>query len=244
MKNIFLLLFFVSACTVATDDNFQNPFLCRRRAPSAQTSNVIGCTAGSIGYTCTSDRPDDGDTNLVCSAGKTAAGATAYCCLPFAQSFNECTTSTTIAGCADPGFGFSCAGQVGPADVDSRLACSHAIDSSYCCVASDIEPSCVSAPAAACAGASIGFSCVSNASPGDGNASVACDGGTAGENGATTRCCIPFLQTESGCEENQHVGCASGAFGFSCAGLARPEDSNASLTCSSGSIPSSYCCTL
>jgi hypothetical protein len=246
MKNIFssVVISFALACTVSTTDNFQNP---PPPPPStcAPSDTVLGCTAGSIGYACTSDRPDDGDTNLVCSAGRAGANGALFCCVPFGQSFNECTTDTTVVGCADPGFGFSCAGAVGPADVDARLACSNAIGAGYCCVAGDVSPSCAPAPGAACGGASIGFSCSASASPGDDDAPVACDVGTPGEAGATTRCCIPFLQSKSSCEENQNVGCTSGSFGFTCAGLARPETTNAALTCAPAtSAASSYCCTL
>jgi len=249
MNKFFLSTLFSSlaACTVSTTDNFTNPPP-PPPATCATSAQVVGCGAGSVGYACTSDRPDDGDTNLVCSAGSQGAGVTTFCCLPFGQSFNECAPDTTIAGCADPGFGFSCAGAVGPADVDSRLACSAAIAgsgaSSYCCLPSDVAPVCAAAPGATCAGASVGYACASGASPGDNDAPMACDVGVEGEAGATIHCCVPFLQSTSGCEENQHAGCAEGAFGFTCAGALRPETFNAALSCNASSAPSTYCCTL
>jgi hypothetical protein len=244
------------ACTVDTTDNFQNP---PPPPPStcAVDTAVAGCTAGSVGYACTSDRPDDGDTNLVCSAGSHGAGGTTlYCCLPYAQYFTECTPDTTIPGCADPAFGFLCVGQTTPgvdagpttpANADSNLACSTAIPSgsglAYCCVSSEVNPTCAADPAFTCAGASVGFSCTGNDSPGEGDAPVACSVGTSGEAGSTSRCCLPFAQSPMGCEENQQVqGCEPGAYGFTCAGLHEPQEWNASLTCTA-LAGSTFCCT-
>ena len=123
LSHLAFLLAPALACTTYTTDNFENP-----PPPPPATcvidNAVAGCTAGSVGYTCTSDRPDDGDTNLVCSAGARGADTTAFCCLPYAQYFTECTTDTSIVGCADPAFGFSCAGQTTPAEADANLACS------------------------------------------------------------------------------------------------------------------------
>ncbi|HEY2366864.1 MAG TPA: hypothetical protein VGH87_10770 [Polyangiaceae bacterium] len=246
MKYAFAIALAGMGCTVSTTSNFVSP---PPPPPSTcATNDAIACGAGAVGYTCSSDRPDDGDTNLVCSAGAPGAGGANYCCVPFGQYFNDCTTDTTIAGCADPAFGFSCSGPTGPADVDVRLACSDAIasgaGSSYCCVPGDGSPECVAAPGAACAGASVGFSCAGNASPAEHDAPMACNGGTAGEAGATTRCCVSFPQSPTGCEEDR-AACTSDQFGFSCAGLARPENGNAALTCTSSSAgPSRYCCTL
>jgi hypothetical protein len=252
MKKLAALL--LTACTVNTTDNFQNP----PPPPPATcaTSAVDGCTAGSVGYTCSSDHPDDGDTNLVCSAGTAAAQGTSYCCLPYGQYFTECTTDTTVTGCADPGFGFSCTGQTSPADADSRLACSAAIPSkgtdaagfSYCCVSSEIASSCEADTALVCPGASVGFVCAGAGSPGENAAPVACSVGGAGEAGSTTRCCIPFHQAMDGCVENQQVGCLFGSFGFSCQPLHFPTEWNAAMACvqapgNSASTPA-FCCSL
>jgi len=234
-----------TACTVGTDSNFVNP----PPPPPATcaTSDVSGCGAGSVGYSCTSDRPDDGDTDYVCSAGRAGAGSTLYCCLPYAQYFTECGPDTTIPGCADPGFGFSCAGPTAPGDADSRLACSAPLGDanapSYCCVPRGTSEACVAAPTLVCSGASVGFACAGDASPGDGDAPVACDVEGAGEIGGTTRCCVPFLQSPDGCEEDQHAGCPAGSYGFSCAGLHQPQEWNSGLACAA-SGPSTYCCSL
>jgi hypothetical protein len=84
--------------------------------------------------------------------------------------------------------------------------------------------------------------CQGAASPGDGDAPVACNEQTSAEAGDVARCCVPFLQSKTTCEESQSAGCASGEFGFSCAGGSRPEDLNASLSCSA-SASGDYCCT-
>jgi len=249
MKNALRLVCFILAtgCTVATNDNFQNP-----PPPPPSTCNqqtFTWCGAGSVGYSCTSDRPDDGDTNYVCSAGQAGPGETLFCCLPFAQYFNECTVDTAIPGCADPGFGFSCAGMVGPADVDSTLACSAPSPTSggeaYCCVPAATTPTCTPYPAASCVGAATGFMCLGDDSPGVNDATIACDVGVAGEAGSTVHCCVPFLQSGAGCQERQDVGCIAGSFGFSCQGAQRPETFNAVLSCESApSGASTYCCSL
>ena len=237
-----LLPLVLVACTVSTTDNFQNPPP-PPPATCAADGTVTGCTAGSAGYTCTSDCPDDGDTNLVCSVGRPAPGGTSFCCLPYGQYFSDCTTSTTVSGCAEPGFGFSCSGAVRPDDADSRLACGvGAVAGFYCCV-SGVSASCTGDPHLVCPGASAGFVCAGDASPGQGDAPVACLAVGSGENGATLLCCIPFLQSPSTCEENEHAGCSPNMFGFTCAGLHRPEDSNAHLACSASPAASgSFCC--
>ncbi len=249
MKSLSHLAFLLApalACTTYTTDNFENP-----PPPPPATcvidNAVAGCTAGSVGYTCTSDRPDDGDTNLVCSAGARGADTTAFCCLPYAQYFTECTTDTSIVGCADPAFGFSCAGQTTPAEADANLACSVGMTSdgamAYCCVSSEVSPTCAFDPGVSCVGASIGFACAGNGSPGENDAPIACSVGNVGEAGSTTRCCLPFVQSKAGCEEDQTVdGCEPGSYGFACAGLHRPEESNASLSCTS-LAGATFCCT-
>ena len=70
----------VAACTTQTKDNFTNP---PPGPPSSctQVTALEGCTAGSLSFSCTSDRPDDGDTDLVCDDGAPGvAGATVFCC--------------------------------------------------------------------------------------------------------------------------------------------------------------------
>ena len=63
-----LLALGLAACTSQTDDNFENP---PPGPPASCTVDpaVAGCSGGSVGYVCAGDRPDDGDTNLVCSDG-------------------------------------------------------------------------------------------------------------------------------------------------------------------------------
>ncbi len=120
----FLLSLGLAACTAETNDNFTNP---PPGPPATCTANpaVVGCTGGSVGYACAGDRPDDGDTSLVCSDGTPgAAGMTIYCCAPYGQYWSDCTVDTSIAGCVGDSFGFRCSGPESPDEADAALACS------------------------------------------------------------------------------------------------------------------------
>jgi len=195
-------LFVFVECTTETQDNFTNPPP-GPPATCAQVSALDGCTAGSVSYACTSDRPDDGDTNLLCDdgtpgVGADAGGATLYCCAPYGQWASECTPSAHVAGCGAESFGFSCAGATSPDQADTSLVCSQAIAGSggatdYCCVSfdpssgvcrcssfSDDAGACGVAPTG-CSGASIGFACAAGHTPTDVNPLLTCtvpDGGS------------------------------------------------------------------
>ena len=202
-----LLFASLSACTTQGEDNFANP---PPGPPSScQTIDALpGCGAGSASYSCAGDRPDDGDTSLVCDQGVTglagadggAPGTTLYCCAPYGQWATECTPSV-VPGCGAQSLGFACAGGTSPDQADSSLVCSQAMTgaagSLFCCVPfSSSAGTCRCAtfeadtatcgdPAAVtgCAGAAIGFSCASGRTPADVNPNLACtapDGGAAG----------------------------------------------------------------
>jgi hypothetical protein len=139
-----------------------------------------------MGYTCTRDRPDDGDTNLVCSDGTPgAAGVTIYCCAPYGQYWSECTVDTRIAGCGGDAFGFRCAGPESPGEADASLACSAGTksggDTLYCCTSAVLSPACAADPGVeGCAGAAIGYSCAGGATPEQLDPALACVAGKAG----------------------------------------------------------------
>jgi hypothetical protein len=191
----------LGGCTTAAQDNFTNP---PPGPPSTcvQAGALAGCSAGSLSYSCTSDRPDDGDTNLVCDDGApgVAGGATLYCCAPYGQWATECVPAPDVAGCGAQSFGFACSGESSPDQVDPSLVCSQAIDGDagvrdFCCVSADQSSvvcrcssfdedagACGSAPSG-CAGAAIGFACAAGHDPTELNAVLACaapDGGSAG----------------------------------------------------------------
>jgi hypothetical protein len=180
-----LLTFGVSACTSSTPDNFQNP---PAGPPMSCTTNpaVVGCTGGSVGYTCAGDRPDDGDTNLVCNDGTPgAAGMTIYCCAPYGQYWSDCTVDTSIAGCVGDSFGFKCSGPESPAEADTTLACSAGTASGkgtlYCCNSAVLPPTCAADPAVTgCEGATIGYSCAGAATPSLLDPALACSASASG----------------------------------------------------------------
>lgn len=173
-------------CTSTTTDNFQNPPQGPPMSCAVNTA-VAGCTGGSVGYTCASDRPDDGDSNLVCDDGTPGAiGMTVYCCAPFGQYWNDCTLFTSVPGCVGESFGFSCAGPESPSDADASLACSGGTMSDegamlYCCNSVVLPPACAANPTVTgCEGASIGYSCAGGATPTQLDAALACTPGSAG----------------------------------------------------------------
>jgi hypothetical protein len=203
----FALLFALAGCTTSTQDNFTNP---PPGPPStcAQVTALPGCTAGSLSYSCTRDRPDDGDTNLVCDDGAPGPGedsgaATLFCCAPYGQWATECTPAT-VDGCGAESFGFACTGGTSPDRADTSLICSGALAgdggaSDYCCVSFDqssgvcrcasYEPesaTCGVTPTA-CGGAAIGVTCAPSHTPGEVNPLFECTGPDAGAEG--TYCC-------------------------------------------------------
>lgn len=253
------------ACQSQTNDNFVNPPPGPPATCTVDTS-VEGCSGGSVGYACSGDRPDDGDTNLVCSRGTPgAAGVTLYCCAPYGQYWSDCTVDTGIAGCVGDAFGFSCSGAssvsgdpaiptpdpTSPADADATLACSASMPSGadllYCCTSAIVPPTCAVDATASCTGVGIGYACVGGDSPDRSVASLAC---TAGPQGAaeSQRCCIPFAQSPDGCQVAAvESGCADDAYAFSCAGAVTPEQVNPALACDAGTSSGgtrSFCCQL
>jgi hypothetical protein len=189
----------LGACTTETQDNFTNP----PPGPPATCTPVPaleGCTAGSVSYSCSSDRPDHGDTNLVCDDGTPGigggdsgtSGTTLYCCAPYGQWATECTPAS-VAGCGAQSIGFSCAGETSPDQADTSLVCSLALKgdggaSEYCCVSfpqssgvcrcssfDDDAGTCGVAPTG-CSGAAIGFTCAAGHTPDELNPLLACDG--------------------------------------------------------------------
>jgi hypothetical protein len=62
----------LAACTTSTQDDLTNPPP-GPAASCAPISALSGCVAGALSFSCTSDRPDDGDTNLVCDRGRPGA---------------------------------------------------------------------------------------------------------------------------------------------------------------------------
>jgi hypothetical protein len=191
----------IAACTTSTEDNFTNP----PPGPPASCTAIpaqAGCIEGALSFSCASDRPDDGDSDLVCDRGSPGLGAaTVYCCAPYGQWATLCTPNPTVPGCGGEALGFSCAGPATPDEVDPSLVCSGAIaadggGADYCCVSADqAAPFCRCASfdedaglcgagaESTCAGGSIGFTCTGGHTPVEVNPILHCarpDGGAAG----------------------------------------------------------------
>jgi hypothetical protein len=240
-----LLLLSSGACTSQTTDNFENP---PPGPPASCTANaaVTGCAGGSVGYTCTSARPDDGDTNLVCDDGTPGAeGATIYCCAPYGQSWSDCTVDTGIAGCEGASFGFRCSGPETPSEADASLACSAGTpsggDTLYCCNSEVLPPACVTCQADG-AGCDAPTDCCSKQC----NAGNTC--------GANDTCaandqpcphgggdCCSGLCVSGRCAS---VGCAGAAIEYACTVGATPEELDPSLVCGAGPSALTFCCDL
>ncbi len=190
------------ACTAATEDNFTNPL--PGPPPSCtQVPALAGCSEGSLSYSCANNRPDDGDTNLVCDQGTPGVDfeggvPTLFCCAPYGQWASECTP-TTVPGCGAESLGFSCSGETSPDQVDTSLVCSQAVPNSsgmndYCCISfnqssgvcrcasfDEVAGMCGVAAVVGCSGATIGFTCAVGHAPTEANPLLACsppDGGS------------------------------------------------------------------
>ena len=197
-----LFLTLVGACSVSTQDNFENP----PPGPPATctpTAQLPGCDGGSKSYACTAGRPDDcpgcgtgsaahQGANLVCDVGTPGVGATLYCCAPYATYYSECAPDPTIAGCGPSAFGFACTGGTSPSEADPELACSAPIAgpdaTRYCCNSVAIPPTCAADPTVACAGIAAGYTCAGAAAPSAVDPTLACaSAGSSG--GMTSYCC-------------------------------------------------------
>ncbi len=244
---VFILL---AACSTSTTDNFQNP---PPGPPDtcAAIASLPGCDHGSLSFACTAGRPDDGDTNLVCSDGAPGGDSSAlYCCAPYAQQASECVPDTTLPGCTGAAMGFACSGPTAPSDADPTIACSAPIAGSdgeqrYCCNTAAIPATCAVDASVACGGIAIGYACAGADAPSAGDAALACAPGSAGGSGATEYCCIPFASDASTCSEARDVGCASGDYSFACAEGVTPAQVANDLTCAPhGGTSPGYCCML
>jgi hypothetical protein len=246
----------LAGCTVKTEDNFPDP-PAGPPATCVTVAAIDGCEGGSVSYACTADRPDDGDTNLVCSLGTPGPnGTTLYCCAPYGQFYSDCTVSTADPGCGANSFGFACSGATTPDQADPSLTCSRGAASGaqtpYCCTSGTVTSTCAPDPGVSeCRGVAIGYSCVGPDAPAAANPSLACGRGTSPSAGATGYCCLPFAKSAAACDEDDAVpGCGVGSFGFTCAGDATPDATNASLHCGAGTpgTPATgatlYCCQL
>jgi hypothetical protein len=100
---------------------------------------------------------------------------------------------------------------------------------------------------AGCAANASGYSCSGGQTPEQTNASLLCSTGTTGTGGATLYCCVTGAFTSNTCGADASVrGCIDSSIGFSCTSDNRPEQTDSSLVCSTGTPDPSgatlYCC--
>jgi hypothetical protein len=103
---------------------------------------TLACDPGTDGWTCTSGTavPAANGVDYICSVPqKDSAGNDTYCCATTTFAPGTCTADPTVAGCAFPSLGFSCAGTDTPDQTDSSLVCSTGTadpatgDTLFCC---------------------------------------------------------------------------------------------------------------
>jgi hypothetical protein len=194
-------------CTTQTQDDFTSS----PPGPPASCTAIDalpGCGAGSVSYACAGDRPDDGDTNLVCDdgvpgPGEDGAATTLYCCAPYGQWASECVPATDVPGCGAESLGFSCSGAVTPDQVDTSIVCSGALAGDggthdYCCVpfeqsaatcrcsTFDVDAGLCGSTTAGPCGTEIGFDCAPGHTPVEVNPLLECPVSDAG---AGAYCC-------------------------------------------------------
>jgi hypothetical protein len=108
---------------------------------------------------------------------------------------DTCAPDSTVDGCTS-GTGYSCTGTDRPEDSDSSLFCSDGVAGNagatlYCCVTLSISTCAPDYTVQGCVPGSIGFSCTSTDAPQDGDPSLNCSVGVAGNAGSTLYCCVP-----------------------------------------------------
>jgi hypothetical protein len=236
-----LLSFGPLACTSQTNDNFDNP---PPGPPSTCATDpaVTACSGGSVAYACSSDRPDHGDTNLVCDDGSpAAAGMTTYCCAPYGQYWSDCTVDTTVAGCTPASFGFRCSGPESPNEADASLACSAGTpsgsDTLYCCNSEVLSPPLC----AACAADGAGCGAPSDCCSAQCNADGACGPPSCGANGqkcSTDAACCSGSCLDETCAA---AGCEGDTIRYACVASATPADLDPALACGPGA-GGIFCC--
>ncbi len=238
---LFLFMWaFAMGCSVSTNgSNDANANECR-------IDSAVLCTANSVGYSCQGDlKPSS-----ACGPGTTEAdGETAYCCQ--VETANSCVADSA-AGCNDGSTGYSCAGGAVPTSVDPSLACSDAVagpsgDALYCCIGISSSSCAPDSSVTGCSGGSYGFSCTSNDTPTQGNATLDCSTPITGDNGSTLYCCVGFSGSTGSCTSDSSVaGCTGNSYGFSCTSTDTPDQTNRSLLCSTATAgPNNellYCC--
>jgi hypothetical protein len=164
-----------------------------------------GCASGTYGYSCTPDSPppDYSVSSIVCSIPAVTSTADDYCCATLsATSSSTCSQDSSVTGCQDGSFGFSCTGTDTPdQSYSTDLSCSDGVvgqdafgnDATlYCCLyssSSTTPSSCVPDSTVTCNGGAAGYTCLQgDPSPEAADSSLTCSDPTT-QNGFDMYCC-------------------------------------------------------
>jgi hypothetical protein len=180
---------------------------------------------------------------------------------------DSCSTSSSVT-CEGAATGYSCTGTSVPSDSDATLDCSYGTadngNTDYCCISLSSSVTCSQdTTVTGCQGDSYGFSCTGSDTPDQDQSGLNCSTGTAGNSGETLYCCT-FGDYDAGtdssssddtstgdgssnsCVQDSTVSCTSPAQGWTCSGSDMPQQTDASLSCSTGTAGSNgqtqYCC--
>jgi hypothetical protein len=238
-------------------------------------SSVAGCASPSTGYSCTGTvPPDEMDPTLSCSIGvvdPTVAADLVYCCLT-GEDFKAgtCGQDDTITSiCTTPGsYGFKCAAMDSPDQTDASLTCSSGVPDSdgsstdFCCTAGGgststivITAGCsVDPTVTGCSGTSTGYSCTGTDPPDQADPTLECSIGVADPTTATDLdyCCLTgvvFVAGTCGQDDTITSICTTpGSYGFKCAAMDTPDQTDSTLVCSAGvadadGTSTDFCCT-
>jgi hypothetical protein len=150
---------------------------------------------------------------------------------------------------------YSCTGSTVPQDTDPTLVCGMGAGGTggatlYCCAVpgADAGGTCMQDNSFRCPSGTLAYLCSGGGNtPAFDNPSLLCSDGTAAA-GSTRYCCSSIVGSPDGapCAPDSTVTCAAGSTGFSCAGSAKPDQSDPSISCGSGTVGNtqntSYCC--
>jgi hypothetical protein len=211
------------------------------------------------------------DATLECSIGVAdASGGLDYCCLT-GETFaaGTCAQDDTVGDCTTPdSFGFKCASSDTPDQSDATLTCSTGVadadgsSTDFCCtsgggtttvVITGLPSSCsTDSSVTGCASPSVGYSCTSTDAPDDSDPTIECSVGVPDATAGTTDYCCLIGETFAAgtCAQDDTVGdcTTAGSYGFKCAASDTPDQTDATLTCSTGVADSDgtstdFCCT-
>src|SRR5579863_2972465 len=177
-----------------------------------------------------------------------------------------CSASVTVDTCSasssvvcNPGEdGFSCTGSATPAAADGTCSAGPSAGD-YCCSSGGativITTGCsMDSSVAGCASPSTGYSCTGTVPPDEMDPTLSCSIGVVDPTVAAdlVYCCLTGEDFKAGtCGQDDTITsiCTTpGSYGFKCAAMDSPDQTDASLTCSSG-VPDSdgsstdFCCT-